>query len=547
MLFPSILQRWNVGDWGGYMIYVSVLLSFPLDLISRALPAVDWYTTYIYLCHLIIFLCVSFCLIQTRNRPGVRNYAGLVLLAVYTVRHMFYIEYTFVSFFMMACGLSLILKAIEVNRKCLVSMAGILGFMMGCFLRYDSCIGIIPFLCALAFVTVLYGPVCRLRLLSLGMCAAFVATCYLVQEPMSRIQLSNGGVYSIIEANDARMKFCDYDDDSGIDKTDRYYAEGCTENDLQLNTIGVYYPERFRDSRHWKRVADIRKDGRNEFALSRLVPLLRDKTTEGSWFRWSLLGCCLMFLPIRRRSLRPVSSDWVVMCALTCLFILGMRGRFNDRAMLSVMLPCVLLWAATLPKIHFGKLGHCVVFLVSVFIFTQHGLKYSRIQNHFSPWGKPTGGEFKTYEPAVDQECSSNPDKLYFAELHFWRDTTLPASSICSEDLRRNMNFFPFDGWMALFPSFMSALKERGIDNPSLILLNENNRFFLRAESEQDLLRMKGKKEGLFNSLHCMFIYMQEKHGITLKLEVEKKLIDGLYVARVVKVEDYYLGILRLL
>lgn len=100
------------------------------------------------------------------------------------------------------------------------------------------------------------------------------------------------------------------------------------------------------------------------------------------------------------------------------------------------------------------------------------------------------------------------------------------------------MNFFPFDGWMALFPSFMSALRKKGIENPSLILLNENNRFFLRAESVQDLLRMKGTKEGLFNSLQCMFIYMQEKHGITFKLEVEKKLMDGLYVARVVRVED---------
>lgn len=62
--------------------------------------------------------------------------------------------------------------------------------------------------------------------------------------------------------------------------------------------------------------------------------------------------------------------------------------------------------------------------------------------------------------------------------------------------------------------------------------------FFLRAESEQDVLRMKGEKENLFKALECMFIYMQEKHGITLKLEVEKKLMDDLYVARVVRVED---------
>lgn len=540
MFFSASLYRWG-GENSYQVICLSFLLSYPLAWLAQIFPSIEWYTLYIHFCHLICVVCFSFGLIQTRERPGICNYFGLIILVVYVLQYMFEIEFTVVSYFTMSGGLLLVLKSRISRYRVLLCSLGFIVFVMGCVIRSGSCIGILPFLGTLFFITCFCEKNRMPELCALGGCALFAVVCCFLQDPLSTVSLDEGSKFCISAANKVRADFSDYSDDSGLDKESMYLQIGCTRNDIKILENWLVPPSEFNSDEYWKRMSDIRNLGRKSFLLSRCWELFISQKPGDYCYRWSVLGCVLLLFVRRHKRLQP--ADLIVFTALFCLMILGMRGRFNDRAMMAVLLPCFSLWAMLSPwkvlplSCKVSRIVHVLFILLPAFLCVRYGCLNANIKHYFSPWGQP---RWKNEEVSsvVYEECKSHPNFLYFSECHFWRDSALPGSSLWSGDLRRNLNFFPFDGWMALFPSFMSALKEKGIENPSLILLNENNRFFLRAESEQDVLRMKGEKENLFKALECMFIYMQEKHGITLKLEVEKKLMDDLYVARVVRVED---------
>lgn len=536
MFFPSALHRWDIG-WGGYMIYVSYLLGFFLSLLTRWIPSIEWYTLYIHICHAVILTCFSFCLIQTREKPRIRNYAGVVFVVIFVLRYMFDIEYTNVSFFTMTSGLLLILKSRENIRRKLLCSLGVMVFLMGCVLRYDSCLGVLPFLLALGFISLCYEPRSLFRIASLVACFTFVLVCHFVQEPLLIVPLKVGGEFNIIRANDVRMRFFDYKDDSGLDKSEMYQRIGCSRNDLRIVSGLIYFPDECRDDRYWKKIASVRDEGTSRFSLKRFSALLREKSAGGSYLRWSLLGCTLLLFV--RRQLRPQPADWIALVGILCLVLLGMQGRFNDRAMLAVLIPCYSLWAMLSPSFRVSRVSHAALILLSLFFILRYGCLYANIQQHFSLGGRARWGNPELTAVLVE-ECNAHPNRLYFAEGHRWRGIILPSSSLRAEDMKKALNFFPLDGWMCLFPSYLSALHSRGITQPSRLLLYDHIRLILHAESEADLVAMRCDSEGLFyyHRLEYFFTFVQERYGIRLRLEVEKKLADGLYVARVVRVEE---------
>lgn len=518
------------------MICVSFFLGIPLTWLTKLFPSIEWYTIYIYVCHFAILSSVSYALIQTREKPGVRNYFGLVLLVVYVLRYMFEIEFTFVSFFTMTGGLLLILKA-GVNRcKKMLSVLGAVVFMMGCVLRCDSSIGMLPFLGVL-FFTYFYQRERRLEVFALGWCVLFILVSGLLQTSFSTVRLEDGKEFCISFANNARAKFTDYSDDSGLDKDDLYRQIGCTRNDLKLLGNWLYFSDACRDSDYWKEMARIRDTGTSRFSLKRFSALLREKSAGGSYLRWSLLGCTLLLFV--RRQLRPQPADWIALVGILCLVLLGMQGRFNDRAMLAVLIPCYSLWAMLSPSFRVSRVSHAALILLSLFFIFRYGCLYANIQQHFSLGGRARWGNPELTAVLVE-ECNAHPNRLYFAEGHCWRGIILPSSSLRAEDMKKALNFFPLDGWMCLFPSYLSALHSRGITQPSRLLLYDHIRLILHAESEADLVAMRCDSEGLFyyHRLEYFFTFVQERYGIRLRLEVEKKLADGLYVARVVRVEE---------
>lgn len=538
MLFSASLYRWG-GEYAHHVVCWSYFLSYPLSLLAAFMPDVEWYMLYIDLCHFIIVAVTAWCLIQTKEQPGVRNYAGVALLGFYTLKCMFCIEFSYVSFYMMTCGLLLIFRGVEcVHRKIIMSL-GVVVFAMGGVIRYDSCIGVLPLIGALACISLFYEHKRGLKLVFLGICVLFVGICYCSQEPLSHVIGSDGSEFSLEIANRARVRFCDYNDDSGFEKTARYLVEGCTVNDLKMYEDGLYYSDSCRNAKYWERLAEIRGDGRVSFSASRFWNLLFEKSSSGSCLRWSVFYFSLFFLsalPPFRRKVRIEASDWILLCGVCVFMILGMRGRVNDRAAMAVYLPCIAMWAMYVRIDLKRRWLHCFVALLSLLILIHYGRSPSFKEN-YSPFFRASWRWPHLLE-IVTSECSLNRNLVYFAAGNYWRDLCLPNSSLMSRDLQLNPNFYPFDGWHAMFPSFLESIKKRGIDEPELILLNPKVRFILRIQESDELVRMGSKRETLLQGLSVMIKCMKEKHDVSLRLEVEKKLADGLYVARVVRVEE---------
>lgn len=550
MFFPAALHRWDV-ELGEHMICISYILSFPLVWLTRLFPMIEWYTFYIHVCHLAIVTSVSFCLVQTQERLGIRNYIGLIVLVFYVQRYMFEIEFTFVSFFTMSSGLLLILRARTSKYRKLLCLLGTIEFMMGCVIRSGASTGMLPFLGSLFFIVCfceIYGKGRLYETLAIGWCALFVFVCGLLHSPLSTIRSDDGRKFCISYANSVRAKFTDYRDDSGLDKDDLYRRIGCTSNDLQLLEHWLYFSDECRSSEYWQKMDEIRDLGRKRFAPSRIRNLLLGGSPE---YRWSIL-CCALLLMVRRR-LRPQPADWIVLAGLMCLLILGLQGRFNDRAMIAVLLPCYLLWAALSPSFKLSRAVHVILVSISSILIIWHTCSFANLKCHFSLLGQPKWsnpgwnatfvsehGNHTEWTSALIAECDAHPDLTYFAEGHRWRRIILPGSSICSSDLKKSLNFFPLDGWMGLFPSYQSALRRRGITQLSRLLLYDRIRLVLSAANEQELLDMKSKNELLFrqHTLEHLFTFVKEKYGIRLSLEIEKKLAENLYIVRVVRVEE---------
>ncbi|MGN0811208.1 MAG: hypothetical protein ACI4PY_06885 [Akkermansia muciniphila] len=429
----------------------------------------------------------------------------------------------------MTSGLVMISKNVR-NGGCSwwVLGVGVAVFAMGCLLRYDSCVGILPFVCILVWIAY------RLRnaasFASYILCGSCVALCYLLQAPLSSTDYGNIHVDNLTAMNVNRMKFCDYADDSGVDKAALYQKAGCSDNDLSLYGGFIFQQDKCLDEKYWARLGEIRDGGRKTFSISRAYRMLRYSPDTRRLLFPSLVILLLLFL--WRNSWKPQNRDYIILCAFCCYALLLMRGRLNLVSSLAVMQPCLALWSMHMPEGCRFRFSRWIMTLLMIYgaFWALRGLPYSRstFPSFGGRWGDPE------LTSRVEEECRMHKDYTYFAEAHFWRHIALPYSSIRSADLKRCPNFYPYDSWQVFFPSYQASLRQRGLKSPSELLLSDKVRFILRVDNVDELDKMKGK-DWLVHRLGKNFDCVRETDNIRLKLVADKKLSDGLYVVRVVR------------
>lgn len=510
------------------MICVSYLLAWTLSAISSFVPGVDLYTLYIHLCNLAILSCFSYSVVQTNERPGIAHRVGWLLISLYVCIYALNSEFAVVSFAAMSSGLVTICRNTDNEHRLCFLFIGILVFTMGCLLRYDSCIGILPFIMVLGWFA--YRTKKIASLVAYAICGVCVMGCYLLQASLSSANLGKIHVDDLIAMNANRAKFCDYEDDSGVDKAALYQEAGCSGDDLALYDGFIFQQDKCLDEEYWAKLGEIRDSGRPPFSIGRAYRLLRYSPSVRRLLLTSFV--VLLLLLLWRSSWKPQNGDYIVLCAFCCYALLLMRGRLNLEASLAIMQPCLALWSVHMPERCRFLLGRWMMPLLMIYgaFWALRGLPYSRAT--FST----LGGRWADPEltSRVEEECRRHKDYTYFAEAHFWRHIALPYSSIRSADLKRCPNFYPYDSWQVFFPSYQASLHQRGLKSPSELLLSDKVRFILRVDNVDELDKMKGK-DWLVHKLEKNFDCVWESDNIRLKLVAEKKLSDGLYVARVVR------------
>lgn len=528
MFFSSVLNRWNeitvVG--GGNMIYVSYLLACAFSAVSGFVPRVDLYTLYIHLCNLAILSCFSYSVVQTNERPGISHWVGWLLIGLYVCIYALNCEYTVISFAAMTSGLVMISTNVR-NAGCSwwVLGVGVAVFAMGCLLRYDSCVGILPFVCIMVWIAY------RLRnaasFASYILCGFCVVLCYLLQAPLSSTDYGNIHVDNLTAMNVNRMKFCDYADDSGLDKTALYQEAGCSDNELQLYSGCIFQHNKCFHEDYWERLGGIRDMGRPTFSFSRAYQLLKNE------YYVKVLSlpplAILLLLLFCRNSVRVQYGDYFLLASALCFVLLLMKGRINPVSSLAVMQPCLGLWVAHMPSKLSFRLSRWIMGLLAVcgVLWILREMPYSRltVPSIGGRWAEPTATRL------VEAECGQHEDYTYFAEAHLWRRIALPYSSVQAADLKHSMNFYPYTGWQVFFPSYQSSLRRRGLGSPSELLLSDKVRFILRLYNVKEHDHTEPLPEWLKVNFKCI----EDDHHVKLKLVVEKNLGSNLYVARVVR------------
>ena len=530
MFFSSVLHRWQ-GGGDEHMIHVSYLLSYPLAFFSELVPSIDFFTIYIHLCNLAAVVCLAYGVVRTNDRPGISHYVGWLLIIAFMFRYSLIGAYPIASFAAMSGGLVLITKSIKVTiggGNIRLIFWGVVAFFMGCILRYDSCVGIVPFIALGGWFA--YRRRTVLSLAACFACLVLVAICYFIQSPLSSVDYGFRHVVRLTDMNVHRMKFCDYEDDSGVDKAALYQKAGCSDNDLSLYGGFIFQQDKCFDEEYWAKLGEIRDSGRKTFSIGRAYRLLRYSPGTRRLLLPSFV--VLLLLLLWRSSRKPQNGDYVILCAFCCYALLLMRGRLNLVSSLAIMQPCLALWSVHMPERCCFRFGRRVMALLMIYgtFWALCGLPYSRatFPSFGGRWADPalTG--------RVEDECRMHKDYTYFAEAHFWRHIALPYSSIRSADLKRCPNFYPYDSWQVFFPSYQASLRQRGLKSPSELLLSDKVRFILRADNVDELDKMKGK-DWLVHRLGKNFDCVRETDNIRLKLVADKKLSDGLYVVRVVR------------
>ncbi|MGN0821010.1 MAG: hypothetical protein ACI4OX_04445 [Akkermansia sp.] len=526
MFFPSVLHRWSDAPENSNMVLVSYFLSCPLSYISSVFPDLELCTLYLHLCNLMALACFSYSVIRTKVRPGIRHYIGWMLIAIYVCVYALNCEYAIVSFSAMASGLVMICRnSCSKHRLWLLSF-GTLVFTMGCLLRYDSCIGILPFIAILVWIA--YRRKNFVSMIAYAMCVLCVVVCYLAQGTLSSADYGKTHVENLVALNGNRTKFCDYEDDSGLDKSNKYREVGCSENDLSLYYGGVCLEDKCLDENYWSRLGEIRDQGRPTFSLTRACRMFMER----NYVRNLLIPpfVILILLLLCRNALRIQYGDYFIFVSIICYILLLMRGRINTVSSLAVMQPCLALWVAHMPRVLSSRLSRWILFILMACgsFFALKGLP--RYRATFPAFGCRWADPELTSR--VEDECRRHGDRIYFTEVHFWRYIALPYSSILSADLKRCPNLYPYHGWQFIIPAYQASLRKRGVESPSKLLLGDNVRFILRVNNAAELEKMEG---GILPLLQKSFICVQENQNIRLKLVAEKKLCDNLYVVRVEK------------
>ena len=525
------------GEPSPHLIYVGYLLSYPMMWGRILFPQIEWFTAIQYLLYLVsITVLAHYTLRHQWQRPGIKHIAGFALILYLTVLLFKRFYFPYVSCVGMASGLLLMLYGSKRGKLSRI-VWGCLLLLAGASLRYDSS----PLVLLVAGILLnLYAI--KKRWHQLG-CILLACACgagvYLLQPLLATVSTWEVSAchpaQNLIEINDARMRFCDYRDDSDMEKASAYEQLNCSKNDLmQLERFDTCLPQR-SDSKWWKSMLDLRNRANDKYP--RTLKLMWKRIRF--WYSqriltpvmYTLLPLLLLCFPFPRRW--DDERIWLFTAYLAAILTLIVIGRVNTTSVIAILyliLPLMLFEMPDRPFKHRASLNVSLVLLCIILTLSVRSLIIPqavyewRAGSRFSPLSANYWNPSLTHR--IREECARHPDRQYFMPVHLWWRGCMPSSSLLSQSYLEWRNVFPMYCWTYLLPSIHQELHRRGVKSDLTLFFNPNYRYIINTADSFWTTYYESI------SPHSLLFYI-EHYGVQPKMIPELSLGENWWICRI--------------
>lgn len=459
-----ISQTFNRGGGTPHLVHMGYLVSYPLAWMNAFFGQWEPVSVLLLALQSLAFVFIGHVWLGAgKEKAPLAILIGTGCLLLTTSLVCKSIHYTHISFLGMGAALLMLQKKHEGMLKSLLFQAGIGFYFIICAsLRYDSCMGILPVLLlifAYRFCRSLKAeglPRAFLKQSIYPIMAAAVLFIPHLQMQLGQVPMAEGRpAVNIVQANETRISFFDYPDDSGLNKTQAYREIDFTPNDQRLYELGIIIDLRAdRDARN-RRLHAIRKEGNGTFTLSptaNLNRLTRFGHDHGAIKRFiffnGILGMLWLITAGEKRRLSLAAGGGHLLC---CAAVIAL-GRYSSSAPLSIFLPFFFIssYCATQTP-YMGKAlspacGRWLTALLLLGAAVYCGGQYMQQKG-------------ETVSP--HHECFRHVPGLCFVYGHFY---PIPPFSLYRADCDPFPNVVLYNSWPLLSPAYDSYLKKRGME-----------------------------------------------------------------------------------
>lgn len=504
-LVPALSLGWD--NPSAHVMHVSYLLSYPLYYLSQLNFPIEFYTLYVLSLNGLSIFTIAFTLIQNKEKPTIVQYITwpifIYLVQAFTLR----IEFGICSFLALSAGLAALLKASrEKNTKIL--LFGSFVMFAGAILRFDSCVGIIPYIIVLSFYEYFNGN--KLFVKWGGGVVLIVIGITVLQKPLAETELWDNPHANIYTVHKSRIAFADYPDFSTPDyqktKNDSYRLANLSakEKNVILGQASFIIPQR-QDMKWWEKIACIRKDDNRtlseKFNYLKKAPIKLCSKKLSVFFILVPIALIILLSPQKGNLCR-------ISLALTSISInitLSYLGRYNHGVTCTMMIATVItILASTKNELLFSKGISLRDKCIPILSFIASILALLILISSNNRWRQDE--EIKAAVLAeLDTVHNRNPEHRYFLFSQLWRWLVCNNNFLLKSDINKYPYVLPLGDWLSCLPCYEQRLNQENIKSDIELPTYTFVRFIflhrtIRSQSTNDQIRWVQNNLDYYNS-----------------------------------------------
>ncbi len=537
--------------WGEPNVHTftaSYLMMYPLSCLSYLNLPIDIYTLFILLLNGASFAIIARQLCQTSQRPRFVHFMAWAIMVLLFVSLFLITGFSYSSLVGMAAGLLWFITAVRKQKTCQIILASIFIFVSAA-LRFDSSIGIIPFLLLIMCLEYLKGGR-KIVFWAAGL-IMIIAAMYLVQSPLSYADFWNNKQAKIVDIHKSRVAFVDYSDRASAEyieqKQQHYEKVGFTPKLAKMFSSWHFNTPLRESMQWWNDIKAIRsshdytftEDIKNRLGVAKR---LFKSSVEYALYNIVFLSLLVLFsivFIVKNRGLRKGAfySLPIILYAGMYFFMiiaLCLLGRPNMTALSSIFPVSLLLVMLSIrdSRLQFpSPVGSTLSALIVIVTLCTAVYKYrDNISTCYSPFERKY--EYPVLKNAIESEMKANPHFVYFAFGPDYRTVALPYTPLLRSDFRQFPHFFPLGGWTSCLPYYENKLQEVGIKNDIELIATPFARFVVfekRAQTSQLC-----NQDYVLAGLHAMVDYYNEFHNTDYSIIEDKYVKDAFKVYKIV-------------
>ncbi|MGN0836507.1 MAG: hypothetical protein ACI4OS_03620 [Akkermansia sp.] len=475
LLFMLLIRPWTQHDtavfsmgliWDGgspLLATVSPCLTYPLYWLHQIFPSVEFFSCALLCTYLIAVGLIAQSLFASRNTP-IGNWGGAIILAycIYLFgKNATIIYYAHVSYLGMAAAILALNDLPCALQRSRLRVALLLAFFtLSACIRFDACIGMLPFIAIFALSSLLHRHYHKLLVLILmgGIC---VALKFGSPELFITDLGKPGETYNIQKLNDRRIQFYDYPDCSGIDKSDAYTQLNITPNDLFSYSSSVFTDPRFADEEWLNAAVKVRQQGNTirDISFSQIKTRVSKHGQKWGWYFFLFNNFFIILLALLGSNKCRCYALALTHTALS-VYLITVLGRYAGAAPSSLFLCTNLFLLPELRALDTSNISRyrkilCGFLILSALFYSSRHFCGHLLKEFLSKAHR------EQYTTLIRNECAAHPENLYLISQNWHVNFLILPFSLRTEHYRLADNLYYWTGWGVWTPAHRIGLQHR--------------------------------------------------------------------------------------